>query len=202
MLEGAWADIGGCEEREGGGAQRAGGEGKAGPFDDFAEIVGRGDKAEAAAMRDFITRLARAAQIAQNMVGVQIQPHAEKEQAKADIEERGGEPAFGQVGSLGDAPAIDRPVHGVEQDGHCAGCDRFFAGAANAERVDERAIGVVAEKHRGEDELDRAGAACAQEEDQEHERGDGFHDHPDKPLIDLRPPFFALIPTIRRGDKQ
>ena len=153
-------------------------------------------------MRDFVARLARAAQIAQNMVRVQIQPHAEKEQAKADIEERGGEPAFGQVGGMGDAPAIDRAVHGVEQDGHCAGGDRFLAGAANAERVDERAIGVVAEKHCGEDELYGAGPARAQEEDQEHERRDGFHHHPDKALIGLRPPFFALIPAIGRGNKQ
>ena len=68
MLESARPDIGGRKERKRRRAKRTRGNRKAGPLNNFAEIIGGRHKAKSAARRYLVSRLAGPPQIAQNMV--------------------------------------------------------------------------------------------------------------------------------------
>ena len=136
-------------------------DGEAHPFEQLAEVVGRGDVAEHAAARDVVARVARLAQVADDVVRVEVDGHAGKEQRASYIDIGLCKPAVVVVrgGDVEDPAALHQGVERVEEHAHEDDAERHLRVAAHEQRKDERALEVVRLEQQQKDDAHRALAA-------------------------------------------
>ena len=180
---GAGHEVGGCPPDEDPGGGRGGEDGEACPFDQFAEVVGRGDVAVEAAGGQVVARVAGAAEVADDVVGVQVDAHAgEEEQQSADGAgfEQVAPACVGRYGGVPEeAAGLHHAVEQVEHDAHQQDGDGHAATAFQQQGEDEGALQVV-ELEQQEEQVGghgEPGAAAGPEDEHQDENG-GFHQQP------------------------
>ena len=168
--------------------------GEARPFEQFAEIVGRRDVSEHPPAGNVVARVARLAQVADDMVGMEVYGHPRHEQGSPDVNVGLCEPvgviAFGR--DVEDPPALHQRVEGVERHAHHDDPQRHLRLSAQQQREDEGALQVVRlEQH---EERQRPGLPCPPGHEPEHAHCDehGRLHHDPAHLVGYRGPYFGL----------
>ena len=178
------------EYRSGG---RPGQHGESDPFDDLAEIVGRGYVTEHAALRQVVVAVARLAQAADDPVGVDVDGHSCEKDQRADDELRRQQPLRRVVAFrsyVKDPAALHQSVQYVERHAHQHDPERHRATPFQQQRVDERPVQVVELEQPEKDQTYRIAAARgAEAEDTHGDENRGFHRDPAEPVVDFRTPF-------------
>ena len=157
--------------------------------------------------------VARSAQMAYDMVGVEVDGHSDEEDYRAEYEEGGGEPAGGVSGraavcGLGSKVEEPSPYHvGVEQIERHARKDyrqRHLAFPLDEHREDEGALEVVEQEEGGHHRHRRIILAPrVRAEDPEQKHGYEYrrlHQHPSEAVVDGRSPFLVVGDAISGSD--
>lgn len=149
-----------------------GGDGESDPLGQLSEIVGRRDVAEHSSARDVVTRVARFAQMADNVIRVQVDYHAGNKDCGTDIEIGFCEPIGIIVfrRDVEDPTSLHQGVERIEYHSHQDDSGRHFRVSPHQQRKDKGALQVVAleEDEQGE----RSGLPCAVGEEPENGHGD------------------------------
>ena len=203
---GAGHEVGGCPPDEDPGGGRGGEDGEACPFDQFAEVVGRGDVAVEAAGGQVVACVAGAAEVADDVVGVQVDAHAgEEEQQSADGAgfEQVAPACVGRYGGVPEeAAGLHHAVEQVEHDAHQQDGDGHAATAFQQQGEDERALQVV-ELEQQEEQVGGHGEshAAAGPEDEHRDEHGGFHQHPAQAVVDRRAPLGGAEDAVAGADE-
>ena len=143
---GAWHKVGACPNDEHQSRQTPCEYGKACPFDYFAEIVGRCYIFVHAFFGQIVFGVARRAQVANDVVAVQVDVHADKKQQHTDDKLRRGNPCGGVHVVRRDEEnpfALQIAVQCVENHAHQHDGNRHFAFTFQQEGENERALEIV-----------------------------------------------------------
>ena len=203
---GAWHQVGGGpphkDPRGGGGGQQ----GKACPFHQFAEVIGRGDIFVESACRQVMAGVAGLAQVADDVVGMQVDAHSHEEEQEADegvrleqvIQARSGLHA----GEPEDASRLHHPVEHIEHDAHCHDAERHPAFSFHQEGEDEGTLQVVQLEEQEEKVLrHRESRATLCPKDEHHDEYRGLHQHPAELVVDAGSPLGGAEDAIARADE-
>lgn len=131
--------------------------------------------------------IARLAQMADDVVGMEVDDHACDEKRGSDVKIGFGEPAFVIVGrrDVEDPAALHQGVERIEEHAHSHDTGRHFRIAPDQQRKDERPLQVVSLEQDQQGQRRRFPRAVGEEPENGH--GDEYrtlHQHPADPVRD------------------
>mmetsp|Transcript_9447 Transcript_9447/g.27597 ORF Transcript_9447/g.27597 Transcript_9447/m.27597 type:complete len:208 (-) Transcript_9447:346-969(-) len=122
------------------------GDRKARPLQAFPKEVGAGHVVKHAALWDLVACLSRLAQVCEDVVCMNVDCHAGKEEWHADEEARVGEPFFAVGVENCECPRLQPAVGDAKAEGHEEDRDGGGLAAADTQGEDEGAVEIVGAK--------------------------------------------------------
>lgn len=193
---------------------RRGRERESEPFEGFAEVVGRRHELEHATRRDLVTGLPGLAQVAKNVVTMDVDEKTKQEQGHAQEEPRGEKVVVRMLVSEDEGQHLHDTVVGAEGEGEEEGDEGSRLPPGNQKRVDEAPLEVVKEEQAEQNRVrqrntwnDDAGELGEEdeEEDGEEEGGRLLNEprHADRdPGPEQRTAALGVAPVWRREEQK
>ncbi len=157
-------------------------------------------------------RVAGFAEMAYDIIAVEVDRHSREEDDGSDYEEGTPEPAYliASGGKVAEEPFPNEPgVKRIENHTHCHNKNRHFALSSHKKREDEGALEVMEEeksRHYVEHDIGvyrsltgKGVTECVIEEEKE---SGGFHKHPGYLVVDNWPPAFCGQITVTRLEEK